>query len=918
MITRRTNGDSGGVVGRVDEIAVVVAQIDRARDRRFGVAVVEGDAGIGKSSVADAAVGQRPDVRVLSSRSEGGTQPHAVVGDPLDLDLDHLVAGTADAGSRLYVLEHTVARRLEELAGGGATPTVVVLEDLHNATSETLALLAAITRNPVDGVALLATLRPAPGTPGIVAFLDSVAARGGARVRLGPLHAIDVAEIVRRRLGRDPGPLLSKALEAAGGNPLYVEEMLAALRHEGSLGEPTLAQAGTAALPADIHGAVLRHLAGIDGLDVALLRTASLLGRRFAPRDLAAVVGRPVAGLLRPLRTALAAEVLRPNGHLLEFSHDIVRDALYDSLPEDDRQRRHLDCATALHAAGNAPPAIASHLARTSVPPTLAGFAADTATSLQETNAALAAALFQAAIGAAPDCDARPAWEAALGHALVLAGRPADAEGILRSALHRTQDRALGRQLRFELFLALQQQGDQLAVRRGLGEMLATPDLLLEERVFLEAHLAGALLLSRDPKGADETSARAAAAVVHAGTSDGAATALAVRSAVAYATGQIPEAVELADRAAAMQRDLGVRPGSAGIFRGLALLDADRLDEASSVLRVGLRRDIEAGDLTNSTPYYWGLVALGYASGNWELGAESAEAALSLIADGLAPDTGSSIGHAFAVLTAHHRGEIADALELAAAAEQATSAPSLGTDFLMWAKARLFAEVGNVAAALQLLELAWALTAVVGYATSWRSIGPDLTRFAVAEGRSDLVRSVPELAADLAARAGEPPSAKGAALLCRALGDGDAGVASEAVNVMRVGPRIIDTARAAIDAATLASMAGDGPTAVEHARFARDAFAAAGGAHEVAKMDAVLLANGVRPEQREPPEAGWASLTPSELRVVDLVAEGLTNRQVADRVFLSVNTVNTHLRRAFAKLGVTTRVALAAEAARRS
>jgi DNA-binding CsgD family transcriptional regulator len=66
------------------------------------------------------------------------------------------------------------------------------------------------------------------------------------------------------------------------------------------------------------------------------------------------------------------------------------------------------------------------------------------------------------------------------------------------------------------------------------------------------------------------------------------------------------------------------------------------------------------------------------------------------------------------------------------------------------------------------------------------------------------------------------------------------------------------------------------------------------------------------------PSHGWPSLTPAEHVVVELVAEGLSNSAVADRLVLSRYTVETHLKHVFAKLGVSTRAELAAGAARRS
>lgn len=69
--------------------------------------------------------------------------------------------------------------------------------------------------------------------------------------------------------------------------------------------------------------------------------------------------------------------------------------------------------------------------------------------------------------------------------------------------------------------------------------------------------------------------------------------------------------------------------------------------------------------------------------------------------------------------------------------------------------------------------------------------------------------------------------------------------------------------------------------------------------------------------ERKRPSSGWVSLTPTELDVVGLVAEGLANKDIADRLIISPRTVQTHLTHVYAKLGLTSRVQLAQEAARR-
>jgi DNA-binding CsgD family transcriptional regulator len=69
--------------------------------------------------------------------------------------------------------------------------------------------------------------------------------------------------------------------------------------------------------------------------------------------------------------------------------------------------------------------------------------------------------------------------------------------------------------------------------------------------------------------------------------------------------------------------------------------------------------------------------------------------------------------------------------------------------------------------------------------------------------------------------------------------------------------------------------------------------------------------------ERKRPSSGWRSLTPTEHEVVRLVADGLTNPQIGERLFISKGTVRTHLSHVFTKLGVTSRSQLASEATRR-
>ncbi len=99
--------------------------------------------------------------------------------------------------------------------------------------------------------------------------------------------------------------------------------------------------------------------------------------------------------------------------------------------------------------------------------------------------------------------------------------------------------------------------------------------------------------------------------------------------------------------------------------------------------------------------------------------------------------------------------------------------------------------------------------------------------------------------------------------------------------------------------------------------LSQEAFAAAWSAGASASLDDTVAYAERGRGQRKRPSHGWESLSPAELRVVELVAEGLTNPQIGERLFISPRTVQAHLSHVFAKLAVSSRAELAAQAARR-
>jgi len=161
---------------------------------------------------------------------------------------------------------------------------------------------------------------------------------------------------------------------------------------------------------------------------------------------------------------------------------------------------------------------------------------------------------------------------------------------------------------------------------------------------------------------------------------------------------------------------------------------------------------------------------------------------------------------------------------------------------------------------------------------------------------------------------------QGAALQCCGLVAGDPKTLLQAVAAHRRGPRPLELARACEDAAATLVRAARPAEAAPLFDEALGLYERLGAARDAARVEAGLRLVGRRRGRRGPrgrPRSGWASLTTTEAKVAELVAEGLSNPEIARRLFVSRHTVHTHVSHILAKLGLGSRVELAAAAARR-
>lgn len=227
---------------------------------------------------------------------------------------------------------------------------VLLLEDIHwidTASEEMLHNL--INEGTQSNLLVIHTRRPEylPGwrqTAGV------------APLALRPLGATDIRHLVQARLGTDDLPeiLVRQVIERAGGNPLFVEEILGfladqgALRIEGGRAEfdPAL---GASALPASIHNLLAARIDRLGEADRTLLQAAAAIGRRFDPGLLALVADQPeqTGAALRRLQ---AHEIVHREADSSDyvFKHVLLRDAVYQSLASERRTELHLAIAGAI------------------------------------------------------------------------------------------------------------------------------------------------------------------------------------------------------------------------------------------------------------------------------------------------------------------------------------------------------------------------------------------------------------------------------------------------------------------------------------------------------------------------------------------------------------------------------------------
>jgi DNA-binding CsgD family transcriptional regulator/tetratricopeptide (TPR) repeat protein len=911
------------LVGRRVELAAL-EEIVRSLPSGGRLMVVEGEAGIGKSRLieATAQMGHDAGLTVLSSQAEQleAHRPFGAIIDCIGRERlgdrwDAWELGVDRAGERLFHVAETMIECLETLCAG--TSVIVAIEDLHWADTGTLGVLgrlaAEIEQFPA---ALVVSMRPQPRSPQLERLLGVFAARGSANLRVGPLDQRSCEQLLESLVGASPGQRLVRQAGRAGGNPLFLCELVGALVADGAIvyGEDAAELDSDAAEPS--LPLTILHRLSFAPLDVLeLLGLASVLGVSFTADDLALLARRPVSSLVAALRSAQLAGVLAERGERLSFRHELVRDALYYDLPLTVRRGLHAEFASALAAAGRPPARAADHVIRAAAPGDDRAIASivSVARDLAGRAPGPAASMHQHAIKlSASPVAMREQLLPELADALIAAGQLGEGEQACREALALDLGPEWAGQLRLHLmFLLLRQGRTREAIREG-EECLAQGVVDERDRERISSLMSMALVFSGDVAPA----VRAARAVLDT-SRDELARALATNTLASAADGRgaFAEAAELivpSVRWADLRGSRAAFDARPHMILSLMLIRLDRFDEAQATIHRG-RYAAESLGIADALPvFHYQQALLDFCRGRLDDALAELDTRSRLVEQ---TEIGWHVpAESLRALIAIHRDDLIAAGRHVAAAEReaAQGGPPHGMDLLTLARGRLFEATGDTHAAIEAIASGVTASSTAGAITFLPVLGPELVRLAAAVGDpGQAAAAIPSL--DQVARLNPGAgSLQAYALAGHGLLDGDRDALTAAAGLLRDSGRALEAARVAESVAALSAA-----KAREPLEAARQAYHSCRAPRDVARVEAALRALGVRrgvPGARRRPDHGWQSLTDTELKVVRLVAERLTNPEIAQRMFISRRTVQTHVSHALAKLGVATRRELGAEA----
>jgi DNA-binding CsgD family transcriptional regulator len=911
----------GQVVGRKTERAAL-SQFVKDLGRRPRDLVLEGEPGIGKTTLWRTGLekARRAGHRVLVTRpGENETRlSHAGIGDLLGDVFDEALADAPRPQRR--ALEIVLLRREPVRSGpdhlaislgllaafrklSAASPVVIAVDDIQWLDqSSASALSFAVRRLTTDPVAILATRRLERGSAGLVDLTEVIKARDIVRLHVGPLGQDDVAQILRERMHRPiTPPLAVRVHEAARGNPFFSLEIAA------TLGDAEPAAGLPLRVPADVHDVLRKrvdHLSA-NARDVTLVVSA---------------MARPTLGdlrLARPnrdktdagLTEAEEAELLVLDGERIDFTHPLLSSTSYWSTSQAKRRAVHARLAQVVPNLEER----ARQIALTGTGPDQSGasLVEEAADHARRRGAALAAAeLLELSAKLTPLDDetnrCRRTRDAALNR--FDAGDVGRGRVMLETLIAETSSRQQQAVTRAELaFRAYNDVGRvHELLRAALGD-IGDHSIL----PVIHANLAWVALCRLEP----------AIAADHARAAIELAQHVSEVTPLRLALGALGEAEALLglDPVPTMRRAAAIgaepSPGESVLperLRGEQLLWQGRIAEARRSIREADLKLVDAGLELMRHDTLPSLTEVECAAGDWTAASRHADEGYDIVAYAGLDEMRDQMLHArahVAALLGHVEDARRDATEGAAlAVAYGNRWTEVGNRSVLGFVAL---SVGDPAEAVRALETADQLLANSGIVEPGAfPFVPDLVEALVTTGKFERAKRLADrLQAEGATL--DRALALATAARCRALIAAGLGDPPGALLELELAFQQHERIAMPFEFARTLLIHGDTVRRMKRKREARDAlerarsqFEALGARLWQARAEESLSRIGGR-------SASPTELTETERRVADAVADGLTNKEAAARLFMSVKTVESNLRRVYRKLNVRSRTELA-------
>jgi DNA-binding CsgD family transcriptional regulator len=914
--------------GRDHELTVLGEELARTRSGSGAVVLIEGVPGIGKSRLIAEAVhiARRLSIRTGSATAEaarGLVDLASLLGalfegaDPL-LDPTRLAELRTASAQRYWLLEDL--QSLLEQAAMDA-PMLVCLDDLQWADPGTAAALRTIpARLASVPIVWVLARRPAEGSADIREAFAALERDGALRLELTPLDRAAVEQVAAEIIEAAPDDRVMEAAGSTTGNPFLLVELLLGLREDHLIevrsGTATLAEGR---LPERVRTGMRGRLARLSESARQIITVAASLGRSFSVAELGAMLGQASSSLVIPVGQLLETDILRESDDRLCFRHDLTREAVRIVVPLSVRRALDRQAAEVLIAAGALPIEVAGQLAASAELGDEAAIATlrDAADALGATDPGSAAELSRRALGlAGSEHPARGALVAQTTLLLHAAARvdeaTAFADQYLRDILPTDEEAAVCLSIAsmFEL---------SPDVRAGVGRRaLALADLSVADHARHLARLAYNLVQAGRAGEARALLSDAQPMIAAAGDQSAVAVLTLAQGALRYVDGDFELALELHE--AAMRLGFGPGEGTRVLvtrqWRSELLAVLDRLDESMQLVSDGIttaRRGRQGWALDFFEIWHgrqlWQRGRLSDAvatlEGRFDLGSHH-QMSGSLYAAGVV-----ALGRA-----ALHTGDERLTRETAGIADvmrrQGTPSTRRHAAWLLSLQAMAAGDPRGARESIRHVEATLEQPILPLFPMDVTD-EPHLVRVALAADDGELVDATVTAAQARAARNPAIRSVQGAAAHARGLAENDIARLARAGVLLDTGQRPLALASALEDLGRAQLCAGTLTSGVASLDRALVLYAGAGADWDAGRVRARLRRSGVRRRliTTERPRDGWGSLTESEVAVIRLVADGLTNREAAERLFVSPHTVNSHLRHAFTKLRLKSRVELA-------